>query len=186
MILLKRKWRRRVNLWEKRREKKKKEGRVRWKAGSFSIKINNVSGVRYRALLLPGQVAWRIRSLPMVWFRVTGRYWTGHPYKYKTWYLATCFLCISLGPRLSGYPNTNSIRCSSSTGCSEIGRRILESAPRLQRVVAPFKHEYQKEYSISKVAANYWDYTHDWNCGILVFPKGWEFRISLLFRLKCW
>lgn len=104
----------------------------------------------------------------------------------KRWYLATCFLCISLGPRLSGYPNTNSIRCSSSTGCSEIGRRILESAPRLQRVVAPFKHEYQKEYSISKVAANYWDYTHDWNCGILVFPKGWEFRISLLFRLKCW
>lgn len=61
-----------------------------------------------------------------------------------------------------------------------IGRRILESAPRLQRVVAPFKHRYQKEYSISKVAANYWDYTHDWNCGILLFPNGWEFRISLL------
>lgn len=33
----------------------------------------------------------------------------------------------SLDPRLSGYPNTNSIRCS-STGCSEIARRILESA----------------------------------------------------------
>lgn len=55
----------------------------------------------------------------VVWFRVTGRYWTGHPYKYdarvhRARQPVDAVSMHSLEPRLSGYPNTNSIRCSSS------------------------------------------------------------------------
>lgn len=126
-----------------------------------------------------------IRRVPMVWFRVTGRYRTVGHRKYKTWPLRTfqrAFYALAQGRDCTGYPNTNSIPML------VVDRLLLRDWPTdigicatvNQRVAAPLKHQYQKEYSISKVAANYWDYTHDWN---LAFSKRMG-GISYLLQLR--
>lgn len=73
----------------------------------------------------------------------------------------------SLDPRLSGYPNTNSIRCS-STGCSEIARRILESARVLRYTGRSMKHEYREEEILYP---NYQNYLLDRSNEILLFLR---------------
>lgn len=78
----------------------------------------------------------------------------------------------SLDPRLSGYPNTNSIRCS-STGCSEIARRILESARVLRYTGRSMKHEYREEEILYP---NYQNYLLDRRNEILLFPNFFESR----------
>lgn len=172
------------------RRKRKKERKEDEFVGRPALKL-----ITFQPRVLSGLViTWAggvatIRRVPMVWFRVTGRYRTVGHRKYKTWPLRTfqrAFYALAQGRDCTGYPNTNSIPML------VVDRLLLRDWPTdigicatvNQRVAAPLKHQYQKEYSISKVAANYWDYTHDWNCGILLFPNGWgEFRISSSFEM---
>lgn len=114
----------------------------------------------------------------MVWFRVTGRYWT------------------RTNTKRGGRPTVLSMHSLGPRDCLDI--RILirfdarrPVAPRLADGYWNLRHGYNaapdetdripegRTFRFQSGCANYWDYTHDWNGGIfLVFSKGWEFRIS--------